>query len=124
MTAILVRLRALSKIERSEAIQKVDEKLRARFTAADSLGGSPRILKAAQVVVIDQRDATVVPDASLKYVPTQCGLIRTAMLQHQWALLPAVESDWIGLEAPRCMLTVCFRPVVHGHAGELGREAR
>ena len=73
--------------------------------------------------MVNQLNPTIVPDSSLKCVPTQSCLIRTAVLLYEWCRLPGVELNWLGFEAPWCMLTVCFRLIFHGHARELRRES-
>lgn len=71
-----------AKVQGSQPIQRVDQKLGSGLTANDSFNGLPRVFKPAQVVVIDQFETTVVPDTSLESLAAQCGLRIAAVLGH------------------------------------------
>ena len=74
--------------------------------------------------MINHFNAAVVPDTTLKRLPTVRCLLIARVLQTQWRLIPAIESDWLGLLTPRCMLQVRFRQVPHRQAWILGRPTR
>ena len=59
-------------------------------------------------MVVDEAEPTVVPDASLKDMPSQRRLLLTTVLCGQRRLLPTIETNRLGLLALRSMLGVRF----------------
>ena len=80
-------------VKRTEAVEHVDEKLRSRLAAKSSFKHRPRVLEPAQIVMVDELNATVVPDTALKGLASERGLLIAAVLLAKKGLLPAIKLD-------------------------------
>ena len=79
--SITVHFSRIGKVKRAESIQNIDKELRTRLTSEPGLQGGSGILQAAEIVVVDQLEPAIVPDAALEDVIAQrCLAIRAIML--------------------------------------------
>ena len=80
-------------IKRAETVEHVDEKLGSRLAAKSSFKHRPRVLEPAQIVMVDELNAAVVPDTALKGLASERGLLIAAVLLAKKGLLPAIKLD-------------------------------
>ena len=79
--SIAVHFSRFGKVKRAQSIQNVDEELWTCLTSEPGLQGGRGILQAAEIVVVDQLETAIVPDAALEDVVTQrCLTVRAIML--------------------------------------------
>ena len=78
--SITVHFSRIGKVKRAESIQNIDKELRARLTSEPGLQGGSGILQAAEIVVVDQLEPAIVPDAALEDVITQRCLAVSAIM--------------------------------------------
>lgn len=75
-------------------------------------------------MVINLRDATVVPHTALENLVAESGLSRTAVHRHSWSFKPWIETHWRRLLSPRSVSEVSFLLEGGRHARVLSCPAR